>query len=518
MTRDVRRDRPGAGPISSTPAVQPAPGKRTLATPLMRGVVPPQTPDELERAADAETAAEPERKDYDAAPRDTKTDSARFGGDSTLEAVAAGTTKITSGARGIEAIKVQQALIDLGYLLPKFGVDGKFGDETRAALLKFQADHTVPPSGEVDKATLLALHKIYDTRKPYVDRAKHDPLDPGTRVLSADEKKAAIDAMVPPKGAGGSPAVFTEEVGGKKYGDRIRDRLTGMIKDLHKELYDDKVGLRADPAKNFHAWSTIEGPAKAGKDVTDNVYDSNYGGKGAFPAMTAAGGNLIDQWEDEVAYNAGLTAPQKHDKAEDKVWYLINSNCAGINRDHGAVPSGTKEKSILTPIVATFVSDAAKVQALLDLDIGWEGAQLNGTVYLQRYKSTDPDKAKAKEQNRVQMWELFHTCIHEYIHTLASSKYQAWAQGFAKKGDATRYNTLMEGFCDFFTLNVRSTVNPAAVASTVEGPYANGNAPPVVHSGVYPSHKQAERVVSVVGIKNAQAAYFRGETKLMGDT
>ena len=154
---------------------------------------------------------------------------------------------------------------------------------------------------------------------------------------------------------------------------------------------------------------------------------------------------------------------------------------------------------------------------LLELDIGWEGAQLEGTVYLQLYKNTDPDLAKAKEANRAQMWGLFQTCIHEYIHTTAHPNYQTWAQGFRATGDETRYNTLIEGFCDFFTLNVRKAVTPdPALAATIEGPYANGNPPAPDVSGVYPSNRQAEQVVSIVGIKNAQAAYFQGRTDLMG--
>jgi peptidoglycan hydrolase-like protein with peptidoglycan-binding domain len=55
------------------------------------------------------------------------------------------------GGRGLTVTKLQQALIDLGYLLPKFGVDGKFEGETKAALLKFQGDAKVPPTGELDE-------------------------------------------------------------------------------------------------------------------------------------------------------------------------------------------------------------------------------------------------------------------------------------------------------------------------------------------------------------------------------
>ncbi len=450
--------------------------------------------------------------------RTAKAESARFEGDTELEQIQDGSKTVGRGGRGLTVTKLQQALIDLGYLLPKYGVDGKFEGETRAALCKFQHDVGITETGEFDEDTITALDAKYDDRKPYVDRAAHDPAHPGTRDLSADDKAAAIGAMVPAVGAGGAPAVFTEEVKGKKYGDRIRDHLTALIASLHKELFEDKEPLRADPAANFHDWSTLEGPAAAAKTVTDAMYDSNYGGAAAFPAMTHAGGNLIDQWEDEVAINAGKSPAQKKTKATDKVWYLINSNCDTINTEHGAVPSAAAETAILTPIVESFVDSAAKVQIMLDTDIGWEGAQLNGTVYLQRFKSTKPDKDQAKEADRVQMWELFHTCIHEYIHTLAHADYQTWAQKFADAGDSTRYNTLIEGFCDFFTLNVRSTLAPnAALVKQIEGPYANGNPIPAVSSGVYPSHAQAEQVVSIVGIKNAQAAYFRGDTKRMGD-
>jgi peptidoglycan hydrolase-like protein with peptidoglycan-binding domain len=442
---------------------------------------------------------------------DTKGASHRFGGDQTLEEIAAGTRKVKKGDRGTAVVKLQQGLIDLGYAVP-FGVDGIFGNGTQGALEKFQNDHGLAATLAFDSDTIKKLHELYDTRKPYIDNAKHDPADPGTRKLTPNQKKAALNAMVPPKGAGGAPAKFTEEVGGEKYGDRVRNALTQIIGALHKDLFEDKEPLRADEKKNFHDWTTLEGPGKAAKEVTDGVYETNYGGAAAFPAMTHKGGNLVDQWEDELQRNKALDKDQKKAKARGKVWYLINSNMPKTNKEHGAVPSGAKEKQILKPIVESFIDSEKKVQTMLDLDIGWEGAQLDGIVYLQRYKSQNPDAKAAKDENRVQMWELFHTCIHEYLHTLAHPTYMAWARTL----DATRENTLVEGFCDFFTLNVRTTVDPKAVQNTVEGPYATGDAPPTVKSGVYPSHRDAERVVSIVGIKNAQAAYFRGDTKSIG--
>jgi len=432
----------------------------------------------------------------------TKDDSARFEGDNTLERVGAGKKILKHGCTGLQVTKIQQALIDMGYLLPTSSVDGKFGDETEVAVKKFQTDTGLTPDGEVGPLTFDALDKKFDTRKPYLDNATFDPANPdkGTRTLGAADKKAANKALVPARGTGGTSSTFKEP----GYADDIKAQLTSEIKSLHKDLYEDKAPLRADPAKNFHDWSVLEAPAAAARDATDAV----YGTYATAAAMTNAGGNLVDQWDDEINTNKGLSPVRQKQKATDKVWYLINSNCEEVNTAHSAQPEDTREKAILTPIVTSFVDTPAKIQAMLELDIGWEGAQLEGVVYLQRYKQSDDDK------NRKQLWELFHTCIHEYIHSLANKKFQ----DYAATKDSTRYNTLIEGFCDFFTENVRPTVKvDDALRTRVEGPYYDKAKPvPAVSPGVYPSRKQAEQVVSICGIRNAEGAYFQGRVELIG--
>jgi hypothetical protein len=262
---------------------------------------------------------------------------------------------------------------------------------------------------------------IYDTRKPYIDAAKHDPAKPGTRTLSAADKTAAVDAMVPKPGAGGAPAVFTRVTpDGKDYGDEIRDALTGLIKTFHKDLYEDKVGLRADPAKNMHDWSVMEGPPKASKQVTDALYASNYGGAAAFPAMTHAGGNLIDQWTDEESRNSLLTDPQKKAQAREKVVYPINSNCDAVNAKHGAVPSSPAEKAILDPIVDSFVSDKPKIQTMLDLDIGW-GRRAAGGCRLSAALQ-EPGRGQEQGEGREPRADVgpvpdLHPRVHPYART-----------------------------------------------------------------------------------------------------
>ena len=83
----------------------------------------------------------------------------RFRHDPVLEACLSGTHRMLNGEpSGGSVLLVQQALIDSGYHLPKFGPDGKYGDETAAAVAKYKADRGILPSdGVVGKKTMAAL-------------------------------------------------------------------------------------------------------------------------------------------------------------------------------------------------------------------------------------------------------------------------------------------------------------------------------------------------------------------------
>lgn len=56
-----------------------------------------------------------------------------------------------------DVIKLQEALQILGFLLPKFGVDGKFGEETREAVKKFQQKYDLEPTGSIKPVDLRYL-------------------------------------------------------------------------------------------------------------------------------------------------------------------------------------------------------------------------------------------------------------------------------------------------------------------------------------------------------------------------
>jgi len=73
---------------------------------------------------------------------------------------------VEQGSRGTHVSLLQQSLIDMGYTLPGFGVDGIFGSETKAAIIRFQTDAgAVKIDGIVGPETM-GLFDLHDTTRP----------------------------------------------------------------------------------------------------------------------------------------------------------------------------------------------------------------------------------------------------------------------------------------------------------------------------------------------------------------
>ncbi|BBO82240.1 hypothetical protein DSCO28_28060 [Desulfosarcina ovata subsp. sediminis] len=87
----------------------------------------------------------------------------RFTGNRALERILDGRTPRLSsdhdGRRGAVS-KVQQALVDLGFELPMYRVDGQYGDETVEAIRQFRDRYGPSPGDELDGATLAVLDRV----------------------------------------------------------------------------------------------------------------------------------------------------------------------------------------------------------------------------------------------------------------------------------------------------------------------------------------------------------------------
>ena len=74
---------------------------------------------------------------------------------------------LRKGSKGSYVTLLQTLLMNRGYSLPKYGADGDFGNETLAAVKKFQADHELTADGVVGPKTWEALESNVETKKLY---------------------------------------------------------------------------------------------------------------------------------------------------------------------------------------------------------------------------------------------------------------------------------------------------------------------------------------------------------------
>lgn len=150
--------------------------------------------------------------------------SRRFGGDDELRQVLNGTLRL--GARGTSPVpapvlssgpavaKVQQALMDIGYPLPAFGADGKFGGETGTAVVEFKKDwHLAPRDPVIGPKTMGALDKemvALERPAPPPPPGPTPPVafDPFGRTAAGAAKVPAALAVTAAFAAGGAGAAW----------------------------------------------------------------------------------------------------------------------------------------------------------------------------------------------------------------------------------------------------------------------------------------------------------------------
>ncbi|GAB2835103.1 eCIS core domain-containing protein [Ferruginibacter profundus] len=91
----------------------------------------------------------------------------RFKGDAILEGCFDNERVLKIGAKGEAVRKLQQALVDAGFPLPKFGVDGDFGSETETSVRNFQnASPGLVVDGIVGPQTMGSLDVLFTPAPP----------------------------------------------------------------------------------------------------------------------------------------------------------------------------------------------------------------------------------------------------------------------------------------------------------------------------------------------------------------
>lgn len=464
--------------------------------------------------------------------------SPRFSGHLALEdAYDPADPNMTTGSRGLEVRIIQQALLDAGQTLPIYGVDGMFEGETRAAVEGFQrAQGLTGPdvTGAIDPTTMALLDAYFldPAHDAAIAIAQTPPSAPtpnvayprgsaptelydGTRTLTVAEiaavERARTTEVQAPIGGSLPPFNrFIEQPPGSgimvDYEVRIRNRTQAEIDRLHTMIGAPAAARMASPAAVYD-WALIHRIADAAKAETDRVF-----GDYATGDAMRHGVNLDDAFERKVADYAAGGAAYQQGRVEWRVNKILDGPAmATINNDHGAVTSRAEEAGHLTNVRNHFTSDPAYRQKLIEIDHGWPAFAdpATRTVFLQRLQGPT---ANANKEN---LWDIFHTIIHEYIHTLAHPDYRAYASSLPERRGGKTYR---EGMTEHFTHMVISTISytdalRAIVEDVYNDPLVPFSVPP--YQG-YSERHNAQAVIGVVGVRNAMAAFFLGEVQFIG--
>jgi len=129
-------------------------------------------------------------------------------------------SNLQRGAYGASVKMLQEMLVKVGEVLPKYGADSDFGAETEAALKNFQTKNGLAVTGIVDATTENLLYEKTGIEKPSTEP---DP-DEGDRDNEPEVIKVAYQARVQPKngstvnmrsGMGTSTSVITRVAAGQ---------------------------------------------------------------------------------------------------------------------------------------------------------------------------------------------------------------------------------------------------------------------------------------------------------------
>jgi hypothetical protein len=448
----------------------------------------------------------------------------RLKGDYLLEQVNKGHTTLMTGDQGLSVTRVQQALADLGHLATT-DVSGTYGLATATAVRAFQRSNpTLIETGIVDRRTMGALDQAFRThtaerthaQAPAI-AAKGAPgefawgtapveLTAGTRDLSVSDATAAREAVKTSltAGAGGQPPAFVNSL--PKLG-AYEARLKRLVLELVQEEYDQMARGKATQRgpDDLFSWDHIRAVAERSKAATDAVF-----GKWALGPPLAPGVSIHDAWETKVNLLQDLDA--QDDSANWRVDKLLTGHprVHVLDREHGAIQSRGPEKAIVDRVKAQIV--LAKRAELLETHKAWPAFAENGVVNIQRFKGP------TNRHNRWEMWQLFQTVVHEYLHTLEHSRHRGYQGGLGQQAGAF---TLREGVVDYFTHTVLESVNYGddALRRIVEGDfYQDGVVDPIPPYEGYPERANAEKLAGVVGARNVMAAFFLGDVERIGGT
>jgi len=163
---------------------------------------------------------------------------------------------VPKGRRGPEVRDVQQALLALGYSLPKHGADGIRGPETVSAIKAFQTDNKITVDGDPGPETVGKLNDILKGKPEITGKlVKSLPTDvkePTRRSFGSDGPVTSAGQPViigDEKRIGGTISWRTNNPGNVSWGQLARDYgAIGTLKNANGDTQQRTTGIAIMPS------------------------------------------------------------------------------------------------------------------------------------------------------------------------------------------------------------------------------------------------------------------------------
>ena len=359
--------------------------------------------------------------------------------------------------------------------------------------------------------------------------ATADDLRNGTSPTDPSREAELREALRPPtRGTSGAPA-FVETLPGEtlSYEEKVRAQLPALVQGYYHDMVEGRGRAEHRDPSRTHTLAEFEAIGNVAKEETDHVFGQFYSAADHPPLRAdrpRLRGNVHDQFAETERQLRGMTDGQRRAMAKTLLFYFFQSDdwVRRLNHDHDAAPRfdnrerpQNDEARALDRVATEFVRTRANVTRLNEIDRNWPATAQGRNIFFQLFRAPTP------EEDRLLLWDVFQTFIHEYLHTLAHRAYNAYATSFGS--NSNEYNTLIEGVDSLLTETVwsgiESRVGDLALRERIEGP-TNAALPPVhvPHASQrrYPSFTEALRLIDLAGIQNLYAAYFLGLVDRIG--
>ncbi len=408
------------------------------------------------------------------------------------------------GNHGPDVEHLQGRLNDEGVAQPALVVDGDFGGLTQGAVRTFQARHGLVVDGVVGLRTWGMIDEL---ERRGIAGPTSTVLDQANPVSTAEH--ATVEGILHPShpGGGGPGPAMTDTGPGGQYEVRVMAALDRLAADTLARpvatpavnmAHANRVGDRAQAEVEAFFGSAI---ALASRRPT-GAWHPGSSRMGLADATTrpVSQGDILG-WADYFMDNGSYEPAQIA-----QTFHYDNSRARPDRAEHDRVRD-----------LWLSHGGQAKVTGMIR---AWPAEAGSGTVFLQL---RDP-----AYQDRVGMWSLFGTLVHEFLHLVTHPNYNRAADAI---GGGSR-DILVEGMDEHMRAQVWEAVRPRIASDTglrtlVEGPFAAAvvnNADYDAGSTIdhevadnhYASMADADQIASTVGEPNARAAYFMGHVEAIG--